>query len=790
MNRRAVIAIFVLSGAAGLIYEVVWSRQLVLVFGNTTQAISAILTGFFGGMAIGSAVGGRIADRVSRPLRLYGVIELVLVPIVLLTPVTFGLIHEVYRAAYPSLEANPTALVLLRFVLSLAALAPATVFMGATLPTLTRYLSRGRTEGLSGAFGWLYAANTIGAIAGTLLAGTVLIEVFGLSETLVVGAGCSALAGLMAILLDRRQAAAAETTIAAPEPRSFEPSIVEPTHDVGQSRVRLALSLAFVSGLTSLAYQVLWTRLVSAGSGNSTYVFTLILATFLLGLAIGSLLYMLLRGHVAPLRLITIGEVLVAILVTLGMVAVIDPHLVTYLDPTTPPDRILDKLVVPTILVVLPPTIALGLILPASSGLVAEADGRIGRHAGQLLAANTIGAICGTFLVPFFVIPAIGSPAAIGVLAVMSAVIAVVVAAEDWRQRPRIGVGSLLGVTGTLVAAVIAGGLVNGSWFQDPTVRRILDGGGHVYEHVEDEIAPVVAGDYGGSPQIWVGGTSVTVITTDTKLMPILPLAARPNARTALVIAFGMGTAYRSSLIAGLQTEAVELVPSVPEMFKWFYPDAAKYADDPEGGIVVADGRNHVDLSNDEHDIVIVDPPPPMETAGVSVITSLEFYEAAQERLNPGGIMVQWVPYQETIDEFRAHVRSFRSVFAHVTIAFGPGHHGTYMLGSDQPIAFDRSNIEAALARPGVVQDLSSAYDGGGRDAIAWASTIASLPWISDADVDRFVGDAPLITDDHPRPEYFLLRRLFGPKSPKASQEALVSLMPQTADSSGFGTRP
>src|SRR5260221_1479129 len=148
-----IMAIFVLSGAAGLIYEVVWSRQLVLVFGNTTQAVSTILTGFFGGMAVGSFAGGRVADRVRNPLRLYGVIELVLVVVVLLTPVSFRFLHEVYRGVFPAIEGQPIVLALIRFVLAILALAPATVLMGATLPTLTRQLTRHRH--LSAAFGRL-----------------------------------------------------------------------------------------------------------------------------------------------------------------------------------------------------------------------------------------------------------------------------------------------------------------------------------------------------------------------------------------------------------------------------------------------------------------------------------------------------------------------------------------------------------------------------------------------------------------------------------------------------------
>src|SRR5215207_9529417 len=194
-HPRLVLAIFILSGAAGLMYEVVWSRQLVLVFGNTTQAVSTILTGFFGGMALGSLVGGRLADRVRSPIRLYGVIEIVLVVVVLATPLTFSLLHEVYRGVYGSLEGTPGAIALLRFALAVLALAPATVLMGATLPALTRQLTR--DAHLSSAFGRLYAANTVGAIVGTLAAGVVLIELLGLTGTLVVGATCSGIAGVV-----------------------------------------------------------------------------------------------------------------------------------------------------------------------------------------------------------------------------------------------------------------------------------------------------------------------------------------------------------------------------------------------------------------------------------------------------------------------------------------------------------------------------------------------------------------------------------------------------------------
>src|SRR6478672_10849930 len=216
-----ILAIFILLGAAALIDEIVWSRQLVLVFGNTTQAVSAILAGFFGGIAIGSYVGGRLADRVRNRLRMYGFLELALAVVVVLTPFTFRLINGLYRDIYPALEASPGALALLRVAMAVLALSPATIMMGATLPTLTRYLTRDAS--LAGAFSRLYAANTIGAIVGTVLAGFFLIELLGLSGALAVGAGCSALAGVAALWLSRSKAG-----VVPPTPMPSEPPVPAP----------------------------------------------------------------------------------------------------------------------------------------------------------------------------------------------------------------------------------------------------------------------------------------------------------------------------------------------------------------------------------------------------------------------------------------------------------------------------------------------------------------------------------------------------------------------------------
>jgi spermidine synthase len=758
MRRNALLlGIFTLSGAAGLIYEIVWSRQLVLVFGNTTQAISAILTGFFAGLAIGAVVGGRIADRVRSPLRMYGILEILLVAVVLVTPVSFRLIHEVYRGIYPSIEGT-AALPLLRLVLAVVAVSPATIMMGATFPSLVRHFTR--SAQLSHSFGRLYAANTFGAIVGTLVAGLALIEILGLSGALTVGAGCSFIAGISAVWLSRTD----------PQPVDRAGSMpVDNAESSGRpsrpSRMRLALTIAFISGLTSLGYQVTWTRLLASGTGNTTYVFTVILGVFLAGIAIGAMIFNVLRPRLRdPIRVLALTQVLLAAFVIIGLVTgLTHPNSV---NPNHPIETVI-SLLGSAVRTILPATIVLGIAFPISSALLREDGSEPGTDSGSLLAVNTTGAILGSLIVPFILMPTIGSPAVLALLAAINGGVGI------WLgliSRPRgmpsvlFGFASLIAV----VAVVAVPGLIT-----QPNAYLVVKSGGDLFASTEDEIASVQAGETSLTPQLWVAGTAMTVLTVDAKLMPILPLIARPGSRDALVVAFGMGTAFRSALIAGLHTDVVELVPSVPGMFPFYYSDAADVLADPNGHVIIADGRNHLELTDNRYDIIVTDPPPPIESSGASVISSREYYEAGRMHLTADGIMMEWVPYGQTIDEFKTHVRAFASVFPQVTIVFGPGGYGTYMLGSSDPVAFDPDAIRTVLARPGILDDISSAYDSPTRSVDGWIAEIDQLTWISGSAVARFAGDGPMVTDDRPLSEYFLLRRLGGTHSPIAVPSTL-----------------
>ncbi len=533
--RWLVVAIFVLSGAAGLVYEVVWSRQLVLVFGNTTQAVSAILTGFFGGMALGNAFGGRLADRVARPLRLYAVLELLVAAVALVTPLLFRISLEVYRGGYAALEAAPEALALVRFALALLALGPATILLGATLPTLTRHLAR-HGAGLSSSFSLLYAVNTFGAVLGAAVTGFVLIELLGLTGALAVGVVCSATAGLVALAIDLVTGTIriAPTPTAAPgsAPTAAPGSAPTITATIApiDHRLALALGFAFVSGLTALGYQTLWTRLLASGTGNSTYVFTLILVVFLSGLAIGAAAYRMVGSRIRePGTVLGMSQAAIAALAVLGLVGVIGhpAPLAVHVDDV---EGVWGALWPAVLQVVLPPTLLMGFSLPLASRLLGATDSTVGSRTGLLLASNTLGSIVGTFVIPFFVIPALGSPASVVALALVNIATAIVLAVRGGVPTRRLRLASRTAVLVATAIAIVALALPGA--VRDPGVARILAAGGTVWASAEDEIASVQAGRIHG-PQVWVTGTAMTALTVDTRLMPYLSLALRPRSTSA-----------------------------------------------------------------------------------------------------------------------------------------------------------------------------------------------------------------------------------------------------------------
>jgi len=750
--QQLVLGLFIASGAAGLIYQVVWSRELVLLFGNTSQAISTIVTAFLFGLGTGAYAGGRLATGHRNPLRLYGMIEFAVAALAIFLPSLFPSLGVVYQNAYT--DASPQALALIRFGLAFAAVTPATFAMGMTLPALTSYMVRS-LDVAAPRLSELYAANTLGAVAGTLIAGFALIELFGLSTTALIAVGMNFTAGLVALI-------AATRTNDLP----IEPPQRASEARLGAARnVNLIYAATFISGFSSLAFEVLWTRLFAEGSGSNIYLFAAILAIFLFGIAAGSVFYGYRSRHARD-TLSALGVCLAVIglgacaTVVLGSGPLGDGYY------TVRP------------LIILPATFAMGYAFPLSVRLVMPSAAAASSVVGKLYAANTAGSVLGSFTAIFVLASTLGTNTSVIWLGALDLLVAAALvmagrpALRNWKVR---WAGPM---AATAVVALIAPGA--GLPIARSATENHLRQEGVFVAHREDNIATVdVEGGMPAQRRLFVTGVAMTFLTVDTKLMAYLPKVLRPEASELLDICFGMGSTYRSSLILGLHTDAVELSPSVPGEMAAFFTDADQVLKDNRGRIYIADGRNYIRVSSQRYDVIVVDPPPPIESAGTVVLYTSEFFKDARAHLNEGGIFLLWVPYLLTLEEFKMHLRTFRSAFPHVKVVLGPGGHGAYLLGSEAPMSFDAGLLSAVLGSPSAAADFATAPDDPRLNAAQWAAMIQSNDLMNDSQVDTFVGAGPMITDDHPLSEYFLIRVLASHDHTGINNDRLRSLRPR-----------
>lgn len=723
---------FVASGAAGLMYQVVWSRELVLVFGNTTEAIGTIVTAFMAGLGLGGLVAGLAAPRLRRPLLAYGLVELAIAAAALLVPFGFTLIRGVYGSAYDT--ASPVMLAQARLLLTMAVVTPVTFLMGLTLPLLTRHLvSSMRTAGAR--MGQLYSANTLGAVGGTLLSGLVLIELLGLSATAHVAVSLNALAGLVAVVLAVRHRAAV-----AQQEEGGERG------EAGGGLRALLYATAFVTGFVALALEVLWTRMLAEGTGSLAYNFVLILTVYLLGVGLGGGLYRVLssprRDTVQVLALTLCGIAVSALLtVPLGSIWLSSHHL-------------------GRAAVMLPATICMGYAFPLAARLLTTDPAHGARSIGVLYACNTAGSILGSLGASFVLAAVLGTNQSVLLLAAVDAAIALALLLA----MPRPLASPSLRLAQVPVALLLLPVLLvtTASPLAETSTEHWLDAHHRPYHHVEDNLSTVDA--VGGPPtgrRLFVSGTAMTALSVDTQLMADLPKAIRPHATRFLDIAFGMGTTYHTAIDLGMRTDAVDLSPSVPRQMSTFYRDANSYLHNPRGRVITADGRNYVRLTHRRYDIISVDPPPPLHSAGTGILYSRGFYADAHRCLRPNGVMVQWLYFGVNLKELKEQMHTFRSEFRHTAMLLSPMHGGLYMVGSDGDIGWSAATVSQTFGKPAVRRDLEAAPDYGRVAGRPWPALVDGMRWMQDGQVDRFAGQAPLITDDHPLTEYFLLQHTF-----------------------------
>ncbi|RDI97585.1 spermidine synthase [Dyella solisilvae] len=722
------------SGAASLVYQLLWIKQLSLVVGVEVYAVTIAVSAFFAGLAIGGAWLGRAADRLQRPLRLYAWLE----GAVALLGVSATLLLAHSAAPFAVLERS---IGWLAWLLPFALVGIPAIAMGGTLPVLVR---ASVPDSVARTGGRLYAANTAGAIAGVLLAPFVLLPALGVQGSAMAAAAINLLAASVALALDRR--------VVAPSP------VVE-RDNVGMTREeRLALVLYAVAGGVALGYEVVWSQTVVQFMSTRAFAFAMMLAVYLAGLMIGSAVYarfaarvkdgwaafgalIALAGLVALLQLSWLGSWLgdsqAAMAAWVG--AATDSRLAA----------MCARFTLAAASLVLAPTIVLGAAFPAVLRLCARPS-QSGRGVGMALALNTLGGIAGTVLTGFVLVPLFGLVHTLALLALLAAAVGLVAVfvGSQGRSRSRwlvVAVGMCSLALGVLTPADKLAGLLTQARGGQVTYYRESRGGA---------VAVLAQGEGDNAfHRLYIQGVSNSGDTLPSqrymRLQALLPLIIhRGEPKSALVIGFGTGiTAGALSQYPGLKTRVcAELLPAVVQAAAQFKGNYGAGTVDHGLDIRLRDGRRELLRSDQRYDMITLEPPPP-SAAGVVNLYSRDFYQLAASRLAPHGVLAQWWPIATQNDEdSRAMVRAFLDAFPHATL-WTTELHEMLLVGSNDPIELDAAQIERRFAQPSVAGAL--------RD-VGIASPGALLAtWVGDrAALERYAGDTPAVTDDRPSIEY------------------------------------
>jgi len=763
MKRSLLLACFFLSGAAGLVYEVVWTRILALSFGHTVWAVTTVLAVFMGGLAIGSVVLGRVADRSGNPSRLYGMLELGIGLYCLAGPYLLDLCRRVHLRALPVLGDTLPSKIGLQFLLGVLVLVVPTTLMGGTVPAMARAIIRDpRTAGRR--FGLLYGVNTLGAALGAFAAGYGLLPAIGMKATNTIAAIVNI--GIGALLLPSR---GAPRDGAEPDP--VAPGVPEGTADLPCAVPDRVLRWAFfLTGVVAMIFQIAWVRSLILVIGSSTYAYSAILVTFLLGIALGSFVFSRIRTvgpslppallagiAVSAFLLLPFFDALPALFLALfkgyaGNYAYI--QLVQFL------------VVFPVILV---PAVLMGITFPCLTGMAVREGIRIGKDVGRYYAFNTAGAILGSVLTGFLLMPWIGSQKAV------ATGIAVELVLAAWflsRARPA--------WRSVLLPASVALGI--GALAVPPWDRGVMNMSVSVYPDYPGKQA-----DYRSRSRAWSDAllferegisTNVAVFglrdgerwfTVNGKTdggtgdmgpqvkLAMFPMLLHPGARRVGVLGLGTGvTAATAGLFEGVGSiDIVELEPAIVDASRFFRRENGDILSDPRTRLHIEDGRSFFASRRGAYDVIVSEPSNPW-ISGVSNLFTVEFFREIRESLAPGGIFGLWVQaHGISLESYRLIARTALEVFPEATLwLVSPGD--TLILGRNGG-EWPR-DVESLRARLRGNPRLSAAF--GERGDVSLEPLLMSF-LLGPREMGRFAGDGPLNTDDRNLLEFSAPRSLY-----------------------------
>lgn len=740
MDRR-IVGLFFFSGMSGLVFEVIWIRSLGLWVGQTSIAMSLVVAAFLAGLVVGSFYGGRFADRAARPLRLYGMFELGIGASALLITLLLG---KLSMMPLPGFLDSRFARIALSFVL----LFPPTFAMGATLPVLTRFLTKNIAH-VGRSFGTLYAVNTLGASVGCGLAGFVLIGSLGILRTALVAVTLNFAVGIAAIVWDR----------------GFPDQEIEKSkEDTSAITLGPLHGLAFATGFASIACEVLWFRVLRSFFESSTYTFTLLLVTFLAGLVAGGALYARrYASHENPRALLSDVQVLLAFA---GLTSIAALGASGNILATVGMNGKYWELghVVTVIAVIFVPSALMGMTYPLVAHLGSKTLDALGRSVGGLAAANTIGGVVASMATGLWLIPLLGTQKCLVLAFLVNLGIAIV-----------FGTGTRRRIVAPIVYAVVAV-LLPGKYLVDAIATnaradRLLvtegrDGTLQVYGFTRPSVCRAWKNCEAHCKSEFEYQTlkfgSMSYATTlygarrYMRSQAHLAMLLRPQASRALEVCFGTGTTAASfaSYPNLKDLTIVDINADVYDAAHLFRESNLDVLKDPRVHRVVEDGRHFLATTDKEFDVISFEPPPPIAEGAASLYTT-EFYVLAHRRLSKGGILAQWIPFaQQNAMVNRGLLQAMMDVFKEVHV-YLPSRIEGVVLGSDEPMNADMLAWAKTIAENARVRENLDDVSLGTPEAL-----IGNLVLDTEG-VRKWIAGAPAVTDDRPVVEYF--RSVGGP---------------------------
>ncbi len=765
MKRTPVIYfLFFLSGITALIYEIIWTRMLTLVFGHTVYSVSIVLAAFMAGLGFGSYLWGHLIDNASssqgenssesapQSLLIYGSIEIVIGVCGAVFSLLFANFSSIYSLLHLALPDSQLVFNGIKAILAFGLMFIPTTLMGATLPVISKYYVT-QDKDLENQVGSLYFLNTLGAAVGCLTTGFVLIEAIGVLQTAWFAAILNLFIGIGAIRTYQE-------THPGKAQWFYIPKIKIPKFELHRDESFWVLA-SFVCGFTALAYEVLWSRLLVFSISSTVYSFSMMLAVFLLGIALGSLIAVPLMRWVKDLRSllvwVQIGIGFYIIVSLYSMESLLSPPWNSY--NLQNPARAFGIYFKDSLMLMLIPTILLGINFPVLIKNAAGHFDRIGRGTGKVYGSNTLGAILGSLVAGFLLLPLIGVCWSLLLVATLNFALGGVLLFQSNQFNPSLR-KMLAGALGIVIIAINIGvpkDLLNPFFMRDSSGKRSLKKLLFFEEGITDTVA-IFEDNYGildpSAKRLITNGVSMSasnlVASRYMKLFAHVPIMLSDQPDEVLVICFGTG---QTTGAAGIQprvksVDSLELSPSVINGAGVFKNENHDVVNLEKVHIVLQDGRNHLLTTSKQYDVITGEPPPPRTAFTVNLYTR-DFYRQVHNRLKPGGKFVQWIPlHSQSLEEVEMHLKTFLAEFPHA-LGWMSVANEVLLLGSDQPIELDFKKLKKQFEDPVVRKAMADIHINSPH------AFLANL-WYLEDQITAFAAGAKEITDNRPYIEFYL----------------------------------